>query len=179
MIINNMKVRKELPSQLKKETAKRLRRLRREFDGDPELKVFENTEGYDQMICLMNIEFSALCEHHKISFGGIAHVGYVAKDLLVGVSKLARVVESCLNPTVCTLQERATQQIMKKLKEALEPIGIMVVVKAKHGCVGYRGVKKPASIMVTSAVDGCFRDNTSGARSEFLALVAPQEKQLN
>ena len=114
----------------------------------------------------MNIEFSAKCEHHEIEFRGIAHIAYVAKDWLMGISKLARIVDNCLNPTICTLQERATQQIMNKLKEALEPVGIMVVVKAKHGCVGYRGVKKLSAVMGTQAVDGCFKDNASGARLE-------------
>jgi GTP cyclohydrolase I len=174
-----MKVKKELQKDLKVETAKRIKKLKGEFSKLPILKVFENTEKYDQMVILANIEFAALCEHHQIEFHGIAHVGYLPKDSLIGISKLARVVEQCLNPTICTVQEKATKQILDVLKKALDPSGIMVVVKGKHGCVGYRGIKKPASVMITSAIDGAFKSELSGARAEFLSLITPQEKTLN
>ena len=174
-----MKVTKELQGDLKRETKKRIAKLKAEFKNEPKLKVFENTEEYDQMVALTNIEFSAKCEHHELEFHGICHIGYLPDKWLIGISKLARITESCLNPTICTLQERATKQILNKLKKSLDPLGIMVIVKGKHGCVGYRGVKKLSSIMITSAIDGVFKSNTSGARQEFLSLVAPQEKILN
>jgi len=174
-----MKVKKELDRDLKVNTAKRIAKLKKEFSKPPTLKVFENTEKYDQMVILANIEFAALCEHHQVEFHGIVHIGYLPKDYLIGVSKLARVTEQCLNPTVCTIQEKATKQILNILKKALDPAGIMVVVKGKHGCVGYRGVKKLSAIMITSAIDGAFKSELSGARAEFLSLIAPQEKQLN
>lgn len=174
-----MKVKKELDKDLQQETAKRINKLSKEFSKPPALKVFENTEKYDQMIMLANIEFSSLCEHHGVRFGGIVHVGYLPKDYLIGVSKLARVAEQFLNVTRPTIQEKATMQILNTLKKALDPAGIMIVIKAKHDCVGYRGVKKPSAIMITSAIDGAFKSELSGARQEFLALVAQQEKSLN
>ena len=166
----------ETLSSLKQETKKRVRRMRAEFATKPDLKVFDNREGYNQIISLVGIEFSANCEHHKVRFGGDASIAYIAGEYLVGLSKLARVVEYFLNPTVYTLQERATQQIMNFLQEQLEPRGIMVVIRARHDCISQRGVKKNA-VAVTSAVSGVF-DTDLGARQEFLQIAHLNGKKI-
>lgn len=164
-----MKIEKELEKDLKKETQKRVLKLKQEFK-EPKLKVFENIEGYNQIIAQVGIPVTALCEHHHVAFSGCVHIAYIPKDSLIGLSKLARVAERHLNPTVQTIQEKATYRILNDLKKALDPQGIMVVIKAVHNCIAYRGVKKP-SITITSAVDGVFADYTSGARQEFLSLI--------
>ncbi len=160
----------EFKKDLEEETRKRVEKMKLEFSEEPQLKVFENTEGYDQLIAQVGIPVSAVCEHHKVAFWGEVHIAYIPESHLIGLSKLARVAEFYFNPTVETLQERGTQQIMYHLLNALNPKGIMVVVKAQHNCVVYRGVKKP-SMTITSAVKGVFSDPTTGARAEFLSLV--------
>lgn len=154
---------------LKKATAIRIRKMEKEFAKEPKLKVFENDEGYYGIVAQVDIPILALCEHHHCSFEGSVHIAYIAGRYLLGLSKLARVAEFFLNPTVRTLQERSTQKIMKYLKDKLQPQGLMVVIKAKHACVAYRGVKKP-SWTITSAVDGVFMKD-GNARSEFLSLI--------
>ena len=159
----------EKPENLKKETQKRIRKMKRQFRKEPVIKLFENKEGYDQMIAQIRIPFSALCEHHHISFEGEVSIAYIPDKHLTGLSKLARIVEYYLNPTVKTIQERATKQILDCLIKTLKPRGAMVVIKAKHGCICYRGVKKP-SWTITSAVYGNFKENLS-TRQEFLSLL--------
>lgn len=162
-------IKKELPHELKQSTAHRVKKMQAEFARPPILKVFKN-EGYDQIIGQVSIPITALCEHHEVAFSGEVHIGYIPDEWLVGLSKLARVAEYYLNPVRKTLQERATHQILNHLKKHLKPRGIMVVIKATHTCITYRGVKKP-SLTITSAVDGFFADPTKGARQEFLQLV--------
>lgn len=159
----------EKPDQLQKNTEKRVKKMKQFFSQKPKLKVFLNTEKYDQMIAQVGIPFAALCEHHRVSFHGYASVAYIADKYLIGLSKLARVVEFRLNPTIETLQEKATEQITNDLLTSLKPKGLMVVIKAQHDCIAYRGVKKP-SITITSSVRGVFASDL-GARQEFLSLI--------
>jgi GTP cyclohydrolase I len=125
-------------------------------------------EGHDEMVILRDIPFYSLCEHHFLPFHGVAHVGYIPDGSVVGISKLARVVE--LFAKRPQLQERLTGQIADCIMEALKPDGVAVVVEAEHLCMTMRGVKKPGSRMVTSAMRGYFKQRTV-TRSEFLALV--------
>lgn len=125
-------------------------------------------EGHDEMVILKDIPFYSLCEHHFLPFHGVAHVGYVPEGSVVGISKLARVVE--LYAKRPQLQERLTSQIADCIMDALQPDGVAVVVEAEHLCMTMRGVKKPGSKMVTSAMRGHFKKRTV-TRSEFLSLV--------
>lgn len=125
-------------------------------------------EGQDEMVILKDIPFYSLCEHHFLPFHGVAHVGYVPEGKVVGISKLARVVE--LFAKRPQLQERLTGQIADCIMDALQPDGVAVVVEAEHLCMTMRGVKKPGSRMVTSAMRGHFKKR-SVTRAEFLALV--------
>jgi len=126
------------------------------------------SEGHDELVLLRDIPFYSLCEHHFLPFHGVAHVGYIPHGSVVGISKLARVVE--LFARRPQLQERLTGQIADCIIERLQPRGVGVVVEAEHLCMTMRGVKKPGSRMVTSAVRGSFADDER-ARAEFLALV--------
>lgn len=160
----------EMRHQTKKKTQKRILKMKQEFSKPPQLKLFENTEGYDQMIAQVGIPITALCEHHEVQFYGKVYIAYVPKNWLIGLSKLARVTEYFLNPTIKTIQERATHQILKYLEKHLKPSGIMVVIKATHGCISYRGIKKP-SLTITSAVSGSFAEPQRGLKIEFLNLI--------
>lgn len=162
-----MKIVIEKEKDLAQSTTRRVIKLRQEFK-EPVLKVFENTHHYDQIIAQTEIPFTALCEHHRIAFEGEVSIAYIPGKYLIGLSKLGRIVEYYLNPTVETIQEKATNQILEALK-LIKPKGLMVIIKAKHGCICYRGVKKP-SWTITSAVYGIFRDNIN-ARQEFLSLI--------
>ena len=144
------------------------------FDGigrEPEdlIKVFE-TEEHDEMVILKDIPFYSVCEHHLLPFLGKAHIAYIPKkNKLLGLSKLARVVE--LYAKRLQLQERLTSQIADTLMKTIEPLGVLVVVEAEHLCMTMRGVKKPGSKMVTSAIRGIFRKNES-TRKEALELIS-------
>ncbi|MHA1867135.1 MAG: GTP cyclohydrolase I [Candidatus Heimdallarchaeaceae archaeon] len=153
---------------LEKETRKRKRRLKREFSKEPIVKLFPNKYGYDQIIAQVGIPFSALCEHHEVAFEGEVSIGYIPNKWLTGLSKLGRIVEYYLNPTVKTTQEKATHLILQHLKKTIKPKGAIVIIKARHGCICYRGVKKP-SLTVTSAVDGIFKDLS--VKQEFLQII--------
>ncbi|OIP28269.1 MAG: GTP cyclohydrolase I FolE [Dehalococcoidia bacterium CG2_30_46_9] len=142
------------------------------IDIDPknELMIgFE--EGHHEMIVLRDIPFYSMCEHHLLPFYGVAHVGYIPSEdgRVVGVSKLARVVEICARRP--QLQERMTRQIADAIFEALHPDGVAVVVRAEHLCMTMRGIKKPGANVVTSAVRGTFRSKIA-TRSEFLSLIS-------
>ena len=165
-----MKTTIEKQNNLPKETSRRREKMKKEFSKEPTIKLFENIEGYDQIIAQVGIPFSALCEHHWVSFEGEAHVAYIPGKWLTGLSKLPRVVEYYLNPTVKTIQEKATHKILNSLVNALKPQGVMVIIRARHNCVCYRGVKKP-SWTITSAVQGIFAEKNAGAREEFLTLL--------
>jgi GTP cyclohydrolase I len=125
-------------------------------------------ERYDEVVLLRDIEFHSLCEHHLLPFVGKAHVAYLPDGKVVGLSKLARLVEGfARRPQV---QERLTTQIADALMEALNPVGAACVIEATHTCMTIRGAKKPGSIMVTSALRGIFKDNPP-SRNEILSLM--------
>jgi GTP cyclohydrolase I len=156
-----------------KETPARVARMYRElFRGlhtDPSihLKKFF-TEKYDEMVLVKDIAFNSMCEHHMLPFMGKAHIGYIPNGKVVGLSKLARVVEEISHrPQV---QERMTEQIANLLVEELNVKGVAVVIEAAHTCMSIRGVRKPESICVTSAMKGTFRSNLS-SRSEVMTLI--------
>src|SRR5687767_6405268 len=123
------------------------------------------TEKYDEMVLVRDISFNSMCEHHMLPFTGVAHIGYIPNGRVVGLSKLARVVESVSHrPQV---QERMTEEIANLLIEELDVKGVAVVIEATHSCMTIRGVRKPGSIRVTSAMKGIFRSNLS-SRSEVM-----------
>lgn len=129
--------------------------------------VFENDEKYNEMVVLKDIEFYSMCEHHMIPFFGKVHIAYVPQNKVVGISKLARLVD-CFSRRL-QIQEKMTQQIANAIAGNLKPLGVAVVVEAKHLCMVSRGVEKQNSVMVTSALKGCLEEGE--ARAEFLALV--------
>lgn len=124
--------------------------------------------AHDEMVILRQIPFYSMCEHHFLPFHGEAHVGYVPDGRVVGISKLARTVEAFARRP--QIQEVLTTQIAEAIMEYLKPDGVAVVIEAEHLCMTMRGVQKPGSRMVTSAMRGMFR-RSSVTRSEFLALV--------
>lgn len=124
--------------------------------------------GHDEMVILRDIPFYSVCEHHFMPFHGTAAVGYIPDGRVVGVSKLARLVEAYARRP--QLQERLTGQVADAIMETLRPDGVAVVIEAEHLCMTQRGVKKPGSRMVTSATRGLFRQNQV-TRAEFLSLV--------
>jgi len=143
----------------------------RGYDTDPvELlqRTFEETDGYDEMVVLKDIRFESHCEHHMAPIIGKAHVAYLPKNRVVGISKLARLVE--VYARRLQIQEKMTVQIASTLSEVLQPKGVGVVIEAAHQCMTTRGVHKPGVSMVTSHMLGAFRDDPS-TRREFLALV--------
>jgi len=125
-------------------------------------------ERHEEMIVLRDIPFYSMCEHHLLPFSGIAHVAYIPRGRIVGISKLARVVD-CLARRL-QVQERLTSQIADLIDERLKPRGVAVVVKAEHLCMTMRGIKKPGTTVVTSATRGGFRARQA-TRMEFLALL--------
>lgn len=130
--------------------------------------TFPNEEGYDELVVVRDIPFHSLCEHHLLPFVGRAHVAYLPKDRIVGLSKLARVVEH--HSRSLQVQERMTQQIANWLEDQLAPRGAGVVLEAEHMCMRLRGVKSPGTMTVTSALRGALR-NDARTRGEFLDLV--------
>ena len=155
------------------ETPARVARMYRElFAGlhlDPARhlkKVFEET--YDELVLVRDISFNSCCEHHLLPFMGVAHVGYLPKGKVVGLSKLARVVEEISHrPQV---QERMTHSVADLVNEHLDAKGVIVIVEAEHTCMTIRGIRKPGSLTVTSAVRGLFKTNQS-TRAEVMSLI--------
>ena len=157
------------------ETPKRLVRAFREYfcgyDEDPEevlRKTFSEIDGYDEMIVLRAVPFESHCEHHVAPIIGRAWVGYIPDRRVVGISKLARVVE--IYSKRLQIQERLTAQIANTIEAVLQPRGVAVVIKAAHHCMMSRGVRKRGTDLVTSRMLGCFRDQPM-TRGEFLSLV--------
>ena len=155
------------------ETPRRVARMYQELFGglhdDPQqhLRKFF-TEKYDEVVVVRDITFSSLCEHHLLPFMGKVHIGYLPDGRVIGLSKLARVVDVVAKrPQV---QERMTEQIADLLLDQLHAKGVAVVVEATHTCMTVRGVRKPGSICVTSAMKGIFRSNLS-TRSEVMQLM--------
>jgi len=128
---------------------------------------FSDVDNYNQIVLLKDIEFFSFCEHHMLPFLGKAHVAYIPQGNVVGLSKLARLVD-CFARRL-QIQERLTKQIADAIVEELNPLGVAVVVEAKHYCMHIRGVKKYNSMMVTSSVHGAFENEST--REEFLKLI--------
>ena len=133
-----------------------------------ELTTFPNDEGYDELVLAKDIPVQSLCEHHMLPFTGVAHVGYLPGERILGLSKLARVVE--LFARDFQVQERLTKQIADWLQDHLDPKGVGVVIEAEHQCMSLRGVRAIGSRTVTSSLHGILRDNPS-SRQEFFALT--------
>jgi GTP cyclohydrolase IA len=133
-----------------------------------ELTTFPNDGGYDELVVAKAIPFHSLCEHHLLPFVGVAHVGYIPGDRIVGLSKLARVVEHLSRSL--QVQERLTQQISDWIEDGLAPKGVGVVLEAEHFCMSLRGVRKVGTKTVTSALHGLVRDDPR-TRQEFLGLT--------
>jgi GTP cyclohydrolase I len=139
-------------------------------------RTFEETDGYDEMVVLKDIRFESHCEHHLAPIIGKAHVAYLPKKRVVGISKLARLVE--LYAKRLQIQEKMTAQIANTLDEVLQPKGVAVVIEAAHQCMTTRGVHKPGVSMVTSRMLGAFRTDPS-TRREFLAIVGSPSSSLS
>lgn len=157
------------------ETPKRVAKMYDEiFSGyqmDPKAilsKAFAEDEHHE-MVIVKDIPFFSHCEHHMVPFFGHAHIAYIPNGSVVGLSKLARLVD-CYSKRL-QIQERLTSQIADMIDSELHPMGVMVVIQAEHMCMSMRGVKKPGSNTITSAVRGVFKDNANVARAEFLSLI--------
>ncbi len=137
------------------------------FDARVHLKKFF-TEKYDELVLVRDIGFASMCEHHLLPFTGKAHIGYLPDGKVIGLSKLARVVDAVARrPQV---QERMTEQLANMLLEELGARGVAVVVEATHTCMTIRGIRRPGSLCVTSAMKGIFRKNLS-TREEVMQLI--------
>jgi len=150
--------------------ARALRELTRGYDQDPS-KVINGalfTEEYSEMIIMKDIDFFSLCEHHILPFFGKAHIAYLPRGKIVGISKIPRLVD--IYARRLQVQERMTTQIANLLMDRLEPDGVAVVVEAEHLCMRMRGVEKQNSFVVTSAMLGVFRDRQA-TRDEFMTLI--------
>ena len=150
--------------------ARAMRELTKGYAQDPE-KIINGalfTEDYSEMIIMKDIDFFSLCEHHILPFFGKAHIAYLPKGKIVGISKLARLVD--VYARRLQVQERMTTQIASLLMDKLLPEGVAVVVEAEHLCMRMRGVEKQNSYVVTSAMFGVFRDNQE-TRDEFMTLI--------
>jgi GTP cyclohydrolase I len=131
-------------------------------------RTFEETAGYDEMVVLRDIRFESHCEHHLAPIIGVAHCAYLPNKRVVGISKIARVIE--IYAKRLQIQEKMTAQIANAIQEVLRPRGVAVVVRATHQCMTTRGIHKPGVSMVTSRMLGAFRNNES-TRREFLSMI--------
>jgi len=148
------------------------------YDQDPGiiLKTFEDgAEKYNEMVFQGSIPLYSMCEHHLAPFFGIAHVAYLPNGKIVGLSKMARLVE-CFARRL-QVQERLTQQIAAAMNEHLAPIGVGVVLRCRHMCIESRGIQRPGTFTYTSALLGAFRDDAK-VRSEFLQFVSIADAQV-
>lgn len=150
--------------------AKAMATLTRGYDMNPEaiINSAKFKEDYNQMVIVKDIQFYSLCEHHMLPFYGKAHVAYIPNGYITGLSKIARVVDVFSHRL--QVQERMTTQIKECIQTALNPLGVMVVIEAKHMCMQMRGVEKQNSITTTSDISGAF--NQSKTREEFLSLIS-------
>ena len=162
------------------ETPKRVAKAYEQFfegyDLDPEeilRKTFEEVEGYDEMVIVKDIRLESHCEHHIVPILGKAHIGYIPNNRVVGISKLARIVD-VFGKRLQT-QETMTSQIANVIQKVLDPKGVAVVIDASHQCMTTRGVHKPESSTVTSAMKGIFKENAV-TRNEFLSFVTLPKK---
>lgn len=157
------------------DTPKRVSKMYEEIFGgykqDPKAILSTTFEdpSHQEMVIVKDIPFYSHCEHHMVPFFGMAHIAYIPNGRVVGLSKLARLTE-CFAKRL-QIQERLTSQIADAIDETLSPLGVAVVIQAEHLCMAMRGIKKPGSNTVTSALRGVFRDNTNNARAEFMSLL--------
>lgn len=135
---------------------------------DFDMTTFPNDQGYDEMIIAKDVQFHSLCEHHLLPFIGVAYVAYIPRDRILGISKLARVVEKFARGL--QVQERLTVQIANFIQEELDPKGVGVVLSAEHTCMSLRGVKACGTQTVTSSLKGLIRDSDR-TRAEFFSLI--------
>lgn len=135
--------------------------------AEPKVTTFPNDEGYEHMVMERDIPFYSMCAHHLVPFYGHAHIAYIPRDSIIGLSKFARILEFYAKRP--QLQERLTEQVVDYLEDRLQPHGAMVVIEARHLCVEMRGVKKPGALTVTSALRGVFHQRP--VREEFLDLL--------
>ena len=145
-----------------------------DLDAADVLSSTFNAEGYDGIVLLRDIEFHSTCEHHLQPFSGKAHVAYIPVDRIVGISKLARLVD--MHARRLQNQERITKSVADDLETHISPLGCAVIVEARHGCMRCRGVAKQNAVMTTSSMKGVFFDK-SDARAELMQLI--QSKQLD
>ena len=143
-----------------------------EMDARSILNSAKFHESYSEMVIVKDIELYSLCEHHMLPFFGKAHVAYIPNGYITGLSKIARVVDCFARRLL--VQERLTHQILDAIQEALNPLGVAVVIEAQHLCMMMRGVQKQNSVTTTSAFSGAFEKNET--RSEFLRLIAADLK---
>ena len=145
------------------------------YDSDPEellKRTFEETDGYDEMVVLRDIRVESHCEHHIVPILGKAHIAYLPKHRVIGISKLARIVD--IYARRLQIQEKLTAQIANIINDILEPQGVAVVVEAAHQCMTTRGVHKTGVTMVTSRMLGAFREDAT-TRREFLAMIGHRD----
>jgi GTP cyclohydrolase IA len=136
--------------------------------GAFDFTTFANSEGYDELVLVEDIPVRSVCEHHMLPFVGVAHVGYLPGDRILGLSKFARVVDFFSHRA--QTQERLTKQVAEHLRDRLEPRGVGVVIEAEHSCMSLRGVRAAGSRTVTSALFGTLREDPA-SRAEFLSLT--------
>lgn len=159
-----------------KRVVKSYEELFRGYRADPEEilnRTFSETEGYDEMVVLRDIRVESYCEHHMLPIIGTAHVAYIPTHRVVGISKLARVVD--IYSRRLQIQEKLTVQIANTINKILQPRGVAVVIEATHQCMSTRGVHKPGAIMQTSHMIGIFREDKR-TREEFLHLITSANK---
>ena len=146
------------------------------YNQDPEevlMKTFEEVEGYDEMVIVKDIRLESHCEHHMVPILGVAHVGYIPNKRVVGISKLARIVD--IFGKRLQTQETMTAQIADTINDVLQPKGVAVVIDASHGCMSTRGIHKTESSTITSRMLGIFREDNK-AREEFINLINSPKK---
>lgn len=156
--------------------AKAMQVLTRGYAQDPKQVLLDALfdEKYNQMVIVKDIDFFSMCEHHMLPFYGKVHVAYIPNGYITGLSKIARVVD--IYSHRLQVQERLTQQIGDCIQSALKPLGVMVVIEAKHMCMQMRGVEKQNSITTTSAFSGAF--NQAKTREEFMNLLRGESKRI-
>jgi GTP cyclohydrolase IA len=158
------------------ETPRRMAQAYAEMLTVPEfdMTTFPNSEGYDELVLVENIPTQSLCEHHMLPFVGVAHVGYLPGDRILGLSKFARLVE--FHARRPQTQERLTKRIADHLQQQLSPYGVGVVIEAEHTCMSLRGARVAGARTVTSALFGQLRDDPA-SRAEFLSLARPSRAE--
>ncbi|MBS65240.1 MAG: GTP cyclohydrolase I FolE [Euryarchaeota archaeon] len=137
-------------------------------DAEEILSATFNSEGYDGIVLLRDVEFHSVCEHHLQPFSGKAHIAYIPVDKIVGISKLARLLD--MHSKRLQNQERLTESIVQDLQRVIQPLGCAAILEAQHGCMRCRGVSKQNAVMVTSSMRGAFFDNPH-ARAELMQLI--------